>query len=182
MTEQLMEIGIRLRALREISAISPADMAKAVNISLEEYEKHEKGKKDFSFSFLFNAARILGVEVMDIISGSSPKLSACSIVRAGCGYSVERNKAYKYMALAHTFNEKRAEPFLVTVEPGVMPELSAHEGQEFQYLLEGEACMVIGENTYTLYPGDSVYFDSSIPHSMGARNGERAHFLAVVIK
>ncbi len=182
MTEQLMEIGIRLRALREISAISPEDMAKAVKIPLEEYERHERGEKDFSFSFLFNAARVLDVEVMDIMSGTSPKLSSCSIVRAGCGFKVERNKAYTYMALAHTFNEKRAEPFLVTVLPGVMPELSTHDGQEFQYLLEGEACMVIGENTYTLYPGDSVYFDSSVPHSLGARNGERAHFLAVVIK
>lgn len=182
MTEQLMEIGIRLRALREISDVSIQDMAEAIHISPEEYEKYERGEKDFSFSFLFNAARKLGIDVSDLMSGESPRLSTCSLVRAGRGFKVERRKAYSYMALAHTFRNKRAEPFLVTVEPANMPDLHSHDGQEFQYLLEGDAKVMMGDDTLVLHPGDSIYYDSSTPHALTAINDKPAKFLAVVIK
>ncbi len=182
MTEQLMEIGIRLRALREISDISIGEMAKATRITEEEYEKYEQGVKDFSFSFLYTAAQFLGVDVSDLMHGVSPRLSSCAIVRAGHGRGVERRAAYSYMALAHTFRNKRAEPFLVTVHPVHMPDPHSHEGQEFQYVLEGEAQMIVGDDTFTLHPGDAVYFDSSHPHALTALNDQPAKFLAVVIK
>ena len=182
MTEQLMEIGIRLKALREISDFSIQEMAEATHISEEEYVQYENGEKDFAFSFLLNAAHVLQVDVADIMSGVSPKLSTCSIVRAGRGYKVERSKAYSYMALAHTFRDKRAEPFLVTVEPmDTMPTLHSHEGQEFQYLLEGEAKMTIADSTFTLYAGDAVYFSSLAPHALTAIGERPAKFIAVVI-
>lgn len=183
MTEQLMEIGIRLKALREISDYTIGDMAREIGISEEEYEKYEHGENDFSFSFLFNAAQVLGVDVSDLMSGVSPRLSTFSLVRAGRGFKVERRQAYSYMALAHTFRDKRAEPFLVTVEPmETMPDLHAHDGQEFQYLLEGEAKVVIGDSAFTMQPGDAIYFNSSSPHALTALGDKSAQFLAVVIK
>ncbi|MDL2234553.1 AMP-binding protein [Christensenellaceae bacterium OttesenSCG-928-L17] len=182
MTEQLMEIGIRLKTLREISDLSILEMAEAVHISEEEYIQYEHGEKDFAFSFLLKAAQVLQVDVADIMSGVSPRLSTCSLVRAGRGFKVERSKAYSYMALAHTFRDKRAEPFLVTVAPlDEMPTLHSHEGQEFQYLLEGEAKMTIGDSTFTIYPGDAVYFNSSSPHALTALGNAPAKFIAVVI-
>lgn len=182
MTEQLLEIGIRLKTLREIMDYSDVEMAQACHVSLEDYCAYERGEKDFSFSFLYNAADQLGVDVVDIMSGDSPKLSTCSVVRAGKGFKVERRAAYSYMALAYTFRNKKAEPFLVTVEPCAMPERHGHEGQEFQYLLSGDAEMSIGETTFILHAGDAVYFDSSVPHALRALNGKSAQFIAVVIK
>ncbi len=182
MTEQLVEIGIRLRALREIMGLEAYELAQACNVDVDTYLAYENGKKDFSFSFLYNAARALHVDVVDIMSGYSPKLSTCSVVRAGKGFKVERRSAYSYMALAFTFRNKKAEPFHVTVSPTNMPDLHGHEGQEFQYLLSGDAEMTIGETTFILHQGDAVYFDSSIPHALRALNGENAEFIAVVIK
>ncbi len=182
MTEQLQEIGMRLRALREIMGMEPEEVAAACGVDAATYLLYEAGKKDFSFSFLYNAANVLGVDVVDIMSGESPKLSTCSVVRAGRGFKVERRAAYSYMALAFTFRNKKAEPFHVTVYPSNMPDLHGHEGQEFQYLLKGDAEMVIGETTFTLHTGDAVYFDSSIPHALRSLNDEPAEFIAVVIK
>ncbi len=75
MTEQLIEIGKRLLTLREIMEISQEDMAEKMEMDLTAYDAFEKGEKDFSFSFLYNAAGILDVDVLDLISGESPKLS-----------------------------------------------------------------------------------------------------------
>ncbi|MDR2648460.1 MAG: cupin domain-containing protein [Clostridiales bacterium] len=183
MTEQLKEIGERLSGLREIMEFTPAQMAEKLKITEREYTAFENGDCDFSFSFLYNAANILGVDVLDLMSGESPKLSAYTIARAGEGYDIARRKAYDYKHLAYTFRQKKAEPFLVTVEPKneEKPALHAHDGQEFDYMLSGSMLFYLNDMVTTLNPGDSVYYDSSAPHAMKATCGA-AQFLAVVIR
>ena len=184
-TEQLIEIGARLAALREIMEFTPADMAMKMKMPEAEYLCYEKGEVDFSFSFLYNAANILGVDVLDLMSGESPKLSACCLVRDGEGFDIARRKAYGYKHLAYTFRGKKSEPFLVTVEPkpesNETPVMHSHDGQEFDYMLEGSMTFYLGEKQMTLNAGDSVYYDSSIPHAMKV-NEKTARFLAVVMK
>jgi len=182
MTDQLQEIGIRLAALREIEELSVSHMAEKMKMKDEEYASYERGDMDFSFSFLYNAANILGVDVLDIISGESPKLSVCALVRDGGGYDITRRKAYDYKHLAYTFRNKKAEPFLVTVAPREeAPALHSHDGQEFDYMLSGTIDFFLGEEVYRLNAGDSVYFDSSVLHAMRAEGGD-AKFLAIVMK
>lgn len=184
MTEQLIEIGERLKGLRSLMDVTPEQIAKDLNISLEEYLAFERGLKDFSFSFLFNAANRLGVDILDIISGDTPKLMTCALVRKGEGFVIERQDAYEYKHLAFTFSNKKAEPFLVSVEPEdadvVLPH--SHEGQEFNYVISGPLEFSIDGMVYTLNEGDSVYFDSSITHSIRAIGSEPSSFIAVVVK
>ena len=184
MTEQLSEIGGRLEALRDIIDIPAEKMAEAMKLGVGEYIAYERGEKDFSFSFLQNAANILGVDVVDIISGESPKLTKCSLVRNGKGYDIMRRKAYDYKHLAFTFSNKKAEPFMVTVEPKLdeEPNLHSHDGQEFNYMVSGSMEFYLDNTVYELNEGDSVYFDSGIPHAMKAVGGQPAKFIAVVIK
>jgi len=184
MTEQLKEIGSRLGALRDILDIPIKEMAQTMKISVEEYTAYENGQKDFSFSFLQNAAKIFGVDVVDIISGESPKLTKCALVRNGEGFDIERRKAYDYKHLAFTFSNKKAEPFIVTVEPkqNEVPTLHSHDGQEFDYMLSGKMEFHFDKLVYELNEGDSVYFDSGVPHAMKAAGGQAVKFLAVVIK
>jgi len=182
MTDQLAEIGGRLAGLRDIMDIPVEQMAKAMQLGTEDYLAYERGQRDFSFSFLYNAAGILGVDVVEIISGDSPKLKTCALVRKGEGFKIMRNEAYDYKHLAFTFSNKKAEPFLVTVEPkaGETPALHTHEGQEFNYMVSGRMEFRLDGISYELEEGDSVYFDSSIPHAMKALGGQ-AKFIAVVV-
>lgn len=182
MTEQLQEIGQRLSALRAIAEMTPEEFCARTGVTPQELAAYEKGELDFSFSFLYNAARVLGVDVIDLMSGDSPHLSDWSIVRKGEGYSIDRRSAYKYNHLAFTFRNKKAEPFMVTVEPkDVKPTLHSHGGQEFNWMVSGRLKFFISDKEYVLEPGDSVYFNSSIPHAMQALDNEPAQFIAVVI-
>ncbi len=158
-------------------------MAEKLGISVEEYKDYEAGKKDFSFSFVYNCAEILGVDVFEIMSGDTAKLSTCSVVKKGHGFEVKRNEAYDYRHLAYTFKNKKAEPFLVTVEYSEeVPTFHAHEGQEFNYMISGKMTLYIGSISYELEEGDSAYFDSSIPHSVQSCDEEPAQFIAIVMK
>jgi len=185
MTEQLVEIGKRLYALRDAMELTQDEIAQKMKISTEEYTAYEQGQKDFSFSFLHNAAEILGVDVLDIMSGESPKLSRCAVVRKGKGYDIARREAYDYKHLAFTFRNKKAEPFLVTIEPKAdeaEPDKHAHDGQEFNYVVSGGIKFYLDDEVYELHEGDSVYFNSGIRHAMRATDNKPATFLAIVMK
>jgi mannose-6-phosphate isomerase-like protein (cupin superfamily) len=183
MTEQLIEMGLRIAALRDICGFTAEDIAKKLDMTVEEYSAYEKGERDFSFSFLYNVASIMEVDVLDIMGGESPKLSGCAIVRKSQGYYVKKQNEYEYKHLAYTFKDKKAEPFLVTVTPKSMnPTMHSHEGQEFNYVVSGKMKFYIGDVSYELEKGDSVYFDSSIPHAERAMGDKPTKFVAVVIK
>ncbi len=183
MTEQLKEIGTRLEELRDICDISAEDMASKMGMTVEEYRAYEEGQLDYSFSFLYNAASILGVEVVDIMSGDSPKLSTCVVTKKDQGIDVGRDKSYDYSHLAFTFRGKRAEPMIVTTQPShKTPVMHEHEGQEFDYILSGTMKFYIGDISYELNKGDSVYFDSKKPHAFKAVGEKPLKFIAVVIK
>jgi len=184
MREQLTEIGGRLKALRDIMDIPAEQMAQDLRISAAEYLAYERGELDFSFSVLYNAANILGVDHVSIIRGESPKLSKCALIKSGKGFTVDRENEDEYKHLAYTFKNRSANPYLVTVTPkeNAAPAWHAHAGQEFNFVLSGQLEFRQGESVYTLGEGDSLYFDSGIPHTMRALDGVPAQFIAVVMK
>ena len=183
MNDQIKDIGMRLGYLREDPEIPVEEMAEKLGVDVETYKGYESGDIDFAFSVIYNAAEILGVDVLDLISGSAPTLSMCSMVKKGKGYSVKREERYDYKHLAYTFRNKKSEPFLVTIAPNAKPPvMNEHEGQEFNYILSGKTMFYIGDISYELNKGDSVYFDSSVPHAMVALGDKEAQFIAVVIK
>ncbi len=180
---QILEIAERLKELREIKGITTLQVSESLNISEEEYLEYESGKKDFSFSVMYRIANVLGVDIVSIISGSSPRLNCCSVVRRGKGMKVIKHDSEFYYHLAYTFTNKKAEPMLFTINPNDRAiSLHSHKGQEFNYVLEGTLRFEIDDLTYELNAGDSVYFDSGIPHLEKCANDKPVVFLAVVIK
>ena len=182
--DQIQMIALRTRDLRDICGMTQEEVAGKAGVPLEEYVAYETGEKDFSFSHLFNIAETLGVDISDLLTGESPRLRGYVLTRAGQGLAFDRRKQYHYQHLAYNFSRKLAEPFIVTVEqdaPGAVKQAHSHEGQEFDYVLEGYLKIVLGGNELLLAPGDSVYYDSSLPHAMYAMEGD-CRFIAVVIK
>lgn len=181
---QIQLIALRIRDLRDISGMTPEQAAEKSNVPLEDYLAYETGEKDFSFSHLFNIAEALGVDISDLLTGESPKLRGYVLTRKGQGLAFDRRKQYHYQHLAYNFSHKLAEPFIVTVEkdqPGVSKQAHSHEGQEFDYVLEGCLKLNLNGNEMVLAPGDSIYYDSRLPHAMYAVDGD-CRFIAVVIK
>ena len=184
MNENIQIIAQRIKELRDIIGMSVEDVADKSGVPMDDYVAYEAGTKDFSFSHLFNIASTLGVDISDLLTGESPKLSGYILTRNGKGLAFDRRKAYHYQHLAYNFRDKKSEPFIVTVEyDGMLTSKTAHahEGQEFDYVLDGHMKIVLGGNEVYLGPGDSIYYDSSLPHAMYAIDAD-ARFIAVVIK
>lgn len=184
MSEQIKLIGERLRELREIAGDSIEDVANDLAISPELYLQYENGEIDMPVSFLFNAANRFGVELSTLLTGEEPRLKIYSLVRKNKRLVVDRRKEYRYESLAYNFIDKKAEPFIVTVDykGNDKPEsLNSHPGQEFNLILEGTLKIVIDKYELILHEGDALYFDSSYKHGMVALDNRPAKFLAIIM-
>lgn len=180
----LKQIADRVKDLREIRGLSIESMAKECHVSPELCSKYESGESDIPVGFLYQVANLFHVELTTLITGSEPKLNMFSVVKKGQGLSVERRKEYQYQDLAYNFRNKKAETFLVTVDPKSDNKDSkgySHNGQEFNYILEGSLKVNIQGHEIVLSEGDSIYFDSSYEHVMKAMNHKTARFLAIII-
>ena len=183
MDEQLKQIGERLRGLRDVLDISSEEVAALCGITVDRYEKMESGESELSVANLQKIAKKYGVSLDVLMFGEEPKMSTYFLTRKGQGKSVERRKAYQYESLASGFRGRKADPFIVTVEPkpADMPkEMNSHSGQEFNMVLEGKMELTIGSKPLILNEGDSIYFDATQPHGMRAMNDQHVKFLAII--
>ncbi len=182
MNAQIQQIAERLRGLRDSLDLSITQAAQKCNFAEEDYAQYETGNSDIPMSFLCKVAQTFGVETSALLSGNDPHSIAFSVTRKGTGTTIERNKRYKYQALADGFRNAKAEPFEVTLEPeNQIIELNTHSGQEFNLVLEGTMKLLISGNEITLQEGDCIYFDATKPHGMKALEGRKVKFLAIII-
>lgn len=184
MQERIKQVAERLKGLREIYGVTGQTLAQELEIPAADYRAYESGEVDIPVGVLYKAAQRFGVELTELLTGEQPRLHTYALTRRGKGVSVERRKDYRYWSLAHNFIHKKAEPFLVTVDPepaGSPFHLNSHPGQEFDFVLEGTLQVRLGEHELTLERGDSLFYDSGVHHGMKAAGGRPASFLAVIL-
>jgi len=183
MEEQIKQIADRLRGMREVLEISIDAAAETCAITKEQYLNFESGQVDIPVSILHRMAQKYNFDITSLLTGEEPLMRSYTLTRKDKGMRVDRQKAYKYQALAGNFQNRKADPFVVSVEPkeDVTVSFNSHPGQEFNYLIEGQLKIIIGSKEMILEPGDSIYFDSGIPHGMLAMENRPAKFLAIIL-
>lgn len=184
MNEQIKEIANRLYGLRDALNISIKNIAEVCNITEEEYLVCESGLSDIPMGVLQAVSKHYNIELTALLFGEEPTMTGFFLTRSGLGTAMERTKAYKYQSLAAGFMHRKADPFIVTVEPipsDTPMQLNTHEGQEFNYVLEGSLLLSIDGKELILNEGDSLYFDSGKKHGMKALNDKAVRFLAIIL-
>ncbi len=183
---QLSEVATRIKELREIMGFSVNEMTEKTNVTVEQYLAYESGKEDIPFSFIHKCALALKVDMTDLLEGRSAKLSTYTVTRKGKGQETAKEDGIDISNLAPKFKGKLAEPYYVTYEYSKSQQdkpihLTTHSGQEFDLVLSGKLKVQVGEHVEVLSEGDSIYYNSSLPHGMIAVDGKDCTFVAVVM-
>ncbi|MBE7089779.1 MAG: cupin domain-containing protein [Clostridiales bacterium] len=183
---QLSEIATRIKELREIMGFSVSEMSEKTDVSENVYLSYESGKTDIPFSFIHKCALAFGVEMTDLLEGSSARLSTYTVTRKGKGQETAKEDGIDISNLAPKFKDKLAEPYYVTYEYSASQQnkpihLTTHSGQEFDLVLSGKLKVQVGDHVEVLAEGDSIYYNSSTPHGMIAVDGKDCTFVAVVM-
>lgn len=153
MEDSFVQIGARLRGLREVLDIPAQEVADLCNITLEHYEKIERGEADPSVFRLQKISRRYGIDLDVLMFGEEPRMDGYFVTRKDQGMLVERRSDYRYQSLASGFRMRKMEPFMVEVAP--LPEgerrgLNSHDGQEFDVVMEGTLELTIESHTMVL--------------------------------
>ena len=186
MDYSLKEVAGRIKDLREAKGYTQEELAKLTGVSVDDYKVLEKGETDFSFTFIYKCAKACGVEVVDLLEGTSTTLTSFAITRKGEGLNIVKKHGVEYNNLAPKFREKLAEPFLVKFpyleeEQNAPIQLNSHNGQEFDVIVKGSLKVQVGNHVDVLHEGDSIFYNSLIPHGMVAVSEGGCEFHAVVL-
>ena len=183
---KLQEVATRIREMRDICGFTQAEMAEKTEVSVEEYCRYEAGELDFPFSFIHKCALAFDIGITDLLEGRSAHLSSYTVTRKGEGQETAKEAGISIMSVAPLFRRKIAEPYRVRYEydPALQNKpihLTKHDGQEFDFVLEGKLKVQVGSNIEYLEAGDCIYYNSSTPHGMIAVDGQDCLFMAVVL-
>ena len=181
------KVGQRIRDLRIAKGLSIAEVASKSGIPEATVSSIETHLISPPLGNLVSLAKVFEVSVSDLFGDQGD--SAFCIVRSDDRKTVSRfnssdgkSSGYSYEALGQQKKKKQMEPFLVTLSPAAVRQVepNQHIGEEFLFVLDGKVEVRLLEHTDILNPGDSIYYDSTMPHIVACYGDQPATLLAVI--
>ncbi len=161
-------IGRQVKRYRQQLGLTITDLGMRTDLSAGMLSKIENGNTSPSLATLRALSTALNVPVTALFREFEEQRDA-TFVKAGHGLAIERRgtrAGHQYQLLGHSVHsDVSVEPYLITLESEaeVFP-IFQHSGVEFIYILQGRMVYRHLNATYTLTPGDSLFFDSDAPH------------------
>ena len=164
MNTEPLDIGARIRALREERDMSLRALAEMCNVSPNTVSLIERGLSSPSIDTLQRLAGGLGMSIAAFFETGDPPARLVLTPSASRAQSKAPGTTIEHLGSGlanHTFAS-----FLVTMEAGAMGNSTPiqHAGAEWVYCLEGAIEYEVEGREYKLCPGDTVLFDASLPH------------------
>jgi transcriptional regulator with XRE-family HTH domain len=197
-------LGEQLRRERVERGLSLRELARRLDVSPSLVSQIETGKVQPSVRTLYAMVGELGISPDELFpSGAQPTRGGATarlrsprpivdepstspriVQRAGSRRVIELDTGVRWERLTTT-NDREVE-FLQTVYPpgsesSPADALMRHNGREFGLILSGALNVTVGFEDYVLGPGDSIFFESTIPHRLYNVGSEPVHAVWVVL-
>lgn len=172
-------IGEKIKSLRTNQEISIQELAERAGLTVEQVSRIEENIDIPSLAPLIKIARALGVRLGTFLDDQTSEADDT------IGFSNNATHARQHMhyhSLSKSKVDRHMEPFIIDIDANDEKDffLSAHEGEEFIMVLKGELEISYGKSNYRLKEGDTIYYDSIVPHHVHTAEGQAAQILAVV--
>jgi len=179
-------IGKRIRSYREKQNLSIEDLANRTTLDQEFIKAIEEEDMYPSLQPLVKLARALGVRLgtfMDDHVSSDPLVIKLADREEELTMHPDGKEAgLKFHSLGKGKTDRHMEPFFIELMPESAKDtsLSSHEGEEFIICQKGKVRVTYGQEESVLEPGDSIYFNSIVPHNVACGGDEKAEIYAVL--
>ena len=159
-----LEVGARLRDLREQRKLSLRALAGICGLSPNAISLIERGETSPSVSTLNRLAAALETSILDFFQEETKQ--TVILIKRAMGLRSQHNGTHLECLGVGLFNQK-LEPFRMTIDPGAgnANHPISHSGEEFIYCLEGSVEYSVNNHAFKLEPGDSLLFDATQPHA-----------------
>ncbi|MDR1371088.1 MAG: XRE family transcriptional regulator [Dysgonamonadaceae bacterium] len=182
-------IGNRIKSFRESKQITINEMVERSGLGIDQISQIEENAGLPSLASLIKISRVLGVRLGTFLDDNdelgpviSRKQSHSNPVFSS-NNDMGHKKHMSYFPLSAAKSDRHMEPFIIHIDPtedGADFIVSSHEGEEFIFCMEGIVEITYGKNQYLLEEGDSIYYDSIVPHHVHAAGKDGSKILAVI--
>ena len=159
-----IDVGNRLRQLREMRKISMRSLAQLSGLSANALSMIERGKTSPSVSTLYRLADALGIPVTDFFSPGTARNNVVFL-------KAEERPRLPFLrglweGLGGEQFTSRVTPFMMTLENGASsgPNSVVHTGHEFVYCIRGQLEYLVENQVFMLEAGDSLLFAARLEH------------------
>ncbi len=181
------KLGARIKKYREQKSISLDDLAARTGLNQDFLRAVEDENVYPSLGPLLKIARALGVRLGTFLDDQithDPLIVRLEERKEELSMLTGKNKsvALRFHSLGRGKSDRHMEPFFIEILPESAQDkkLSSHEGEEFIVVLSGEVEVIYGQETHTLKTGDSIYYNSVVPHLVSCGGSRRAEIYAVL--
>lgn len=175
-----IDVGVRLRELREARNVSMRGLATASGLSANALSMIERGKTSPSVSTLYKLADALGVPITAFFGGENSKHQVV-FVKSDERVRVPFSRGV-WEGLGGEQFSGRVEPFILTLETGASsgPHSMVHSGHEFVFCLRGRLEYQVESRFFELETGDSLLFAAQLQHRWRNPGGTVANALILL--
>ena len=178
------ELGERILAYRERLGLSQVELAVNSGVDAALVAAVEKGEAYPALGILLKLSRALGQRLgtfMDDHFRPDPLIIRAKDRQQNFPQHLGASReSIRYCSLGRGKADRHMEPLFIEIGPDEPTTLTSHEGEEFLIVVSGQLVVHFGRDRHLLEPGDSVYYNSIVPHSVSAGNGASATAYAVI--
>ena len=178
-------IGDRIRGLRLKKKMGLVELGNHTGLSPALLSKIERGRMFPTLPTLLRIALVFGVGLEFFFAGARDKPLVAVVRRSDRVQLPERpgarEVAYRFESLDYPATERRFNCYYAEFFPAAPERLRPHEhpGVEFIYTIEGALSVHVGAEEHVLSAGDSMYFDSTVPHAYRRSGGRQCRAVVV---
>ena len=183
-----LDLGSKIRQLRQKKRLTLQNVSDLTGLSKALLSQIENNNAAPPIATLLKISRALNVSIGYFFREDEPD-QRIEVTRHDDSLEPSQRRhhlfetvGYTYKSLAQAMAEKHMDPFLIEIEAMDEDALQffGHVGEEFLFVLNGEVEFRGAERVIALSRGDSIYFDSQIPHALRALGDGPARALVVV--
>ena len=166
------KIGLQLRNLRKSLGMSIASLAAKSGVSTGLISQLERDMVVPSVANLYRIAQAMGTNINYFFE--EPEEKNIRLIRRGDHRTISTHGTNSFELLIPDNLEHTIDVVRITLKGGQSQDYDciSHEGEECGYVISGVLTLLCNGKEYTLYPGDSIFFDSTMPHNYYNRTDE----------
>ncbi|MBN2324144.1 MAG: helix-turn-helix transcriptional regulator [Spirochaetes bacterium] len=164
------QIGNAIRKMRLDKGLTVKDLTRETNLSASMISQVERGLTTPSIPTLVKISKAIGVPLVSFFLG----IQGDPVIKKGQRKTLVLPTSGVSFQLLSPAESSKIEFLLIEIEgKDSNYELVSYPGEKCGYVIEGNMEILLGENTYHLEEGDSIYFQSTIPHRFKSADGSK---------
>ena len=178
-------IGPKIAALRKAQGLSLQQLANGSDVSAAAIHKIERSGMVPTVTTLLKIAGALGVPVGYFVAEEGPHPESVHFTKANTGRAVfTPHEGLALTGISGSYRQFQAAAAVATMAPGADSgaKLLKHPGEELVFVLSGRVHFTVGQQEFSMGPGDSLHFNGDVPHNWRNQSRKPAELLWVALR